>query len=186
MWEYSFFNILYSPLSAITAACFGFFMVGFTRVGLRVGVLLLATFLIQSNLKACRVVTELPLSWVYNTPVLRGLLPFVWSEKSSNYRKTLQGKENTTVEQGTSHLTPHITLEFLVTYLIHRFRYLLLRFPRIWFKHNLAFLSWYDHILISEPALFRRSVYSTGCAYDIGHQIPVWYVCRWHHSKVKR
>jgi len=52
------------PLSAITAACLGFFIVGLTKVGRRVGVRLLATFLIQSNLNACSVVTELPLSCV--------------------------------------------------------------------------------------------------------------------------
>lgn len=80
----------------MTAACLGFFMVGLTSVGLSVGVLLLATFLMQSNLKACRVVTELPLSCVYNAPVLSGLLPLVCNKEHEIYCHLLQVRTSIT------------------------------------------------------------------------------------------
>ena len=62
------------PLSAKTAACLGFFSVGLTNVGLRVGVRFVVMLLVESKRIVQRVVTELQLSCRNSCDVLIGRL----------------------------------------------------------------------------------------------------------------
>ena len=58
-------------------------------------------------------------------------------------------------------------------YLIHFVRRLLYLVARVDFVEELSFLAWHDDVLVTDLALFRRSVHATAGVDDVRDQLPV-------------